>query len=137
MGRFLTGIVVGIVLTLGAQKYHVLRTSQGVELVPKLVTGFGETYLDVRDYTPDDWAQHKQVVAAVVHAGKEHILGESASRSLLDGMDGVLENLGLRSGTADGEARRRDAREREAEDDRFGTRYEDSRYRESATRRRY
>lgn len=97
MGRFVMGIIVGIALTIGAQRYHVLNTDQGIQFVPKLVQGFGETYLDVREFTLDDWSRHKSVAAAVVHAGKESILRDGASETLVDGMDDVLRDLGLRS----------------------------------------
>ena len=43
LSGFLIGVVVGGGLVFGAQRYHVLRTEQGFEVVPKLSADFSET----------------------------------------------------------------------------------------------
>lgn len=97
MGRFIFGFLCGAAFVLGSLKYHVIRTETGVEFVPKLVSNFGDTYIDSRGFSPADWAKHKQAMAAIVHARKEFILRETADDSLIDGMHDALDNLGLRS----------------------------------------
>ncbi|HEX4131351.1 MAG TPA: hypothetical protein VHZ24_15030 [Pirellulales bacterium] len=72
---FVTGSVVGGSLVFGSLSYHFLRTGDGVELIPKGSPSFAETYLDIRQFTPSDWAGHKTVAAAVVAAKKESIFG--------------------------------------------------------------
>lgn len=97
IGSFVFGVMVGAALCFTALKFHVLRTKDGVEFVPKLTANFGETYVDVRNFKMDDWNQHKALVAAIVHSGKTDLMGESAASSLRDQAEGVLNQLGFRS----------------------------------------
>ncbi len=95
MGSFLMGFVVGGLAVYGSLNYHVLRTKDGFELVPKLSATFKESYLDVRQYTTSDWSQHKTVLSALVRAKKEHLITDSASQQLTEGIDNLLGDLGL------------------------------------------
>jgi hypothetical protein len=97
IGTFLFGVAVGAALCYGSLMYHVLRTNEGFEIVPKLTPNFSETYVDVRNYKVEDWNQHKSLVAAIVHAGKGSLLGESAVDSLRDEAQHVLDRLGFRA----------------------------------------
>ncbi len=92
-GSFITGIVVGGAAVFGGLKYHVLRTDSGVEVVPKLSATFSETYLDVRQFDASDWTEHRQVAAAVVRAGKQHLFQNAAGESLRDTVDKLLGEL--------------------------------------------
>ena len=47
ISSFLCGVMVGGALVFFAQRYHVVRTDQGFVTVPKLSSGFDETYVDV------------------------------------------------------------------------------------------
>ena len=101
--RFLTTFFLGMVVGGGgvffAQKVHVLRTEQGVEFVPKLTTGFSETYVDVRQFSAGDWENHKELAAAIVHAKKEYILSGSASEQTRQGIGSFVDQLkSLKSG---------------------------------------
>ena len=95
MGRFLIGFVLGGVTVLGALKYHVLRTDDGIEIVPKLSGTFSDTYVDTRGFDTSDWANHKTVMAAVVSARKEHVLKDTAATELVKSVGGMLEGLGF------------------------------------------
>ena len=98
-GSFFFGVLVGGLLVFGAQKYHVVRTDKGVELVPKLTSGFGETYVDVRNFKSSDWAQHKTLAAAIVSAKKEYIFNDSAADQVRQGLGGLIDGLrNLREG---------------------------------------
>jgi hypothetical protein len=70
---FLAGAVVGGGLVFGALSYHVLRTDNGMEFIPKLSPIFAEAYLDVRSFTSADWARHKATAAAIVQAKKQSL----------------------------------------------------------------
>lgn len=97
MGRFsnfLAGVAVGGVVMFVSLKYHVLRTADGYELVPKLTAGFSETYVDVRSFGVSDWANHKSLVAAIVRADKQKILQNSSAESLTEGVQEMLKGLG-------------------------------------------
>ena len=92
---FVMGFVIGALTVLGSLKYHVLRTDEGVEVVPKLSATVSETYLDVRGFGISDWTEHKSVMAAVVQSNKGHILKDAAATELVDSVDGMLQGLGF------------------------------------------
>jgi hypothetical protein len=93
LGSTLTGVVLGGGLVYGALNYHVLRTPEGVELVPKLSATFDETYLDVRQYGVSEWADHDLVARAIVKSGKDHILKDAATRSVQDGINSIWNKV--------------------------------------------
>lgn len=93
LGSILFGAVLGAGLVFGAFNYHVLRTAEGVEFVPKLTANFSDIYLDVRQYGVSDWADHEQVARAVVKSGKDHILKDSATRSVQEGINSLWEKV--------------------------------------------
>jgi hypothetical protein len=96
IGTFFFGALFGAAVCFTALKYHVLRTNDGFQLVPKLTANFSETYVDVRNFKPDDWNRHKGLVAAIVHSGKTNMLGDSAVGSLRDQAEDLLGQLGVR-----------------------------------------
>ena len=89
----LLGVALGAGLVYGALNYHVLRTTEGVEFVPKLSATFSETYLDVRQFGVSDWADHQVVARAVMQAGKDELLTDSATRSLQEGVQGLIDGI--------------------------------------------
>lgn len=93
LSSILLGIVIGAGLVYGALNYHVLRTPEGVEFVPKLSATFSETYLDVRQFGVSDWAEHQLVARAVMKAGKDDLLTDSATRSLQEGVQGFIDGI--------------------------------------------
>ena len=97
MTRFFLGFIVGGAVVFTSLKYHVLRTDEGIQLVPKLNATFSKTYFDVRGFDVQDWTQHRTLSAAVVAAKKEHLFHGAASESLRQGLQGVLNDLGLDS----------------------------------------
>jgi hypothetical protein len=97
MGRlssFVFGVAVGGAAVFTSLKYHVVRTDEHFELVPKLNATFAETYVDIRDFDLADWSDHKTLMAALVRADKQEVLKNSAADSLADGMGTLLEKLG-------------------------------------------
>jgi hypothetical protein len=76
-----------------ALNFHVLRTASGFELVPKVSMSAAGTYLDVREFRASDWSEHKQVVAAIVQAKKEHLLKDSAVDQISEGINGWINRF--------------------------------------------
>jgi hypothetical protein len=93
LSGFLLGVVVGGGLVFGAQRYHVLRTEQGFEVVPKLSANFTDCYVDIRNFSPDDWSEHKALAAAIIGAKKESIFHGSAADAVREKMSGLLNEL--------------------------------------------
>ena len=51
-------------------------------LVPKLQAQFDEAYVDIRQFTFEDWNQHRSLAVAMTQADKGYLLQESATDSL-------------------------------------------------------
>lgn len=93
LGALVTGVVVGGGLVYGSLNYHVLRTDEGLEMVPKAEATFSDTYLDVRNFGVSDWADHEQVAHAVLKAGKDHILKDAAAHSVSEGLNSLWNRM--------------------------------------------
>ncbi len=96
MGRlstFVFGVIVGVVLTFGSQRYHVVRASDGFHLVPKLSASFSQAYVDVRSFGIADWAEHRGLAGAIIRAKKDHLLKGSATDQLRDGLHDAVDAL--------------------------------------------
>jgi hypothetical protein len=93
LGAFFFGFIAGGIFVLGALKYHVIKAEDGVHLVPKMGATFSETYVDIRSFSPNDWAQHPNLTAAIVRADKAHLMNGAAVDSLFDGVEGLLRSM--------------------------------------------
>lgn len=90
---FILGVAVGAGLTMASLKYHFLYTKDGLKAVPKQSPTFAETFLDVREFNATDWAEHKDVLAAVMHAEESEILEGAAVNSIREGLDHWVERF--------------------------------------------
>lgn len=94
-GPFLTGVIVGGIAVFASLSYHFIRTNDGVELVPKQSPVFTETYVDARNFTPAQWAEHKSLVAAITRANKlEKIVGGQVGDQMQQAVQGFTEQFG-------------------------------------------
>jgi hypothetical protein len=61
---------------LAALSLHVVRTADQIPitLVPKDQLGITDTYVDTRNWTLDDVAQHPELVEKLIHVGKADVL---------------------------------------------------------------
>lgn len=93
LGSFIAGMLVGGGLIFGSQNYHVLRTDDGVTVVPKLTASFSDIYVDVRKFGVSDWAQHKALAAAIVKAKKDDIFKDSTTESVKQGVNNFVNEF--------------------------------------------
>lgn len=85
MGKFyafLLGILAGFGLYHVASSYHVLRAESGWHMIPKVSQSLGDTYVDIREFDPGDWAKHPEVAAAVIQSGNEALVTGAAETAL-------------------------------------------------------
>ena len=75
----LTGLVLGGGLMWGALKYHVLRTSEGLKLVPKRNTTLADTYLDVRSWGLAEWSQHPDLAWSLAESGQTSVMSNAGT----------------------------------------------------------
>lgn len=95
LGSFLFGLVLGGGLVYFGLVYHLVQSEDGFHLVPKLQPTFAESYVDVRKFSAADWANHRNLVMAIMQAKQERILTSSATEQMQQSVDQVLQGLGL------------------------------------------
>ncbi len=83
---FFLGMVVGGGLLYTAEHYHMVRAQDGFHLIPKTESKLAATYVDIRNFSPADWAQHADVAMAITNAKQGQLLENSATQSLQDGL---------------------------------------------------
>lgn len=93
LGAFLLGVAVGAGLVFGSLKYHVLRAHDGLHVVPKVAATFEDAYVDIRQFGPSDWNDHRTLAAALIKANQEDLIGETAAYSLRDSLRSALDGL--------------------------------------------
>ncbi|TVS15288.1 MAG: hypothetical protein EA424_16540 [Planctomycetaceae bacterium] len=94
MGRFwifFWGMVVGAILLYGAMTYHVVNTHDGLQVVPKTTSGLAGTYVDIRGFGIDDWAEHRDLAMALIQAGKGELLGDAAISPVRETLEAWLK----------------------------------------------
>ncbi len=95
LSSFVFGCVVGAGLMFGALNYHVVKTNEKVHLIPKQKASLRETYVDVRDFSPQQWTEHPELAAAIMTAGKPEIMQGSAMQSIHGAVDSAVRAVGL------------------------------------------
>ena len=90
---FILGMVVGGVLLYGAQQNHLIRAKDGFHLVPKVKPQLAATYVDIRNFTVSNWAQHADVAMALVAANQGQLMENSAADALRTGVDRLLDRV--------------------------------------------
>ncbi len=90
IGTFFLGFLVGAVTIYASLHYHVLRTADGVQLIPKLTSTLSETFVDVRQFGFQEWSEHQALAAAIARAGKSELLQGAVTQPLQDVVGGVM-----------------------------------------------
>ena len=93
LGSFLMGVVVGAAAVYGSLRYHVVRTDDGVEVVPKVQATFSETYVDVRGFGASEWSERRGLAMALARAGHEDVLKDAAIDQVRRGLDQLFGGL--------------------------------------------
>lgn len=94
---FVLGFIAGGVIVYFAPRYHIVRTDEGVQVVPKISSSFANTYVDIREFGFAEWSDHKLVAAALVASDKSYILEDAGEEGVLEGFQDIL--LGKRDET--------------------------------------
>lgn len=89
-GTFVIGMAVGAVVLYVALGYHLIRASDGLHVIPKVNSGLADTYVDVTQFGPADWANHVDVALALAQAGRRDLIESAATGALDRGLDRLL-----------------------------------------------
>ncbi len=90
-GFFLAGLFVGVALTFVGLKYHVVRASDGVHLVPKLTADFREPYMDIREFSLSDWNNHRTLAAAIMRSNRSQIMQSNTLDGIRSSVNQTLD----------------------------------------------
>lgn len=86
-------MVVGGFLLHALMTYHVVRAVDGIHIVAKRPPRLSEAFVDARAFQLSDWAARPQLASALVRAGKQHLLGETAASSLRNNFEQLMQNV--------------------------------------------
>lgn len=87
---FIFGVIVGGLLIYGGLHYHLINSTSGLHLVPKVNSTLSSTYVDVRGWGLDEWTQHQDVAAALLSANRQDLMQSAAEDSIRTGLDRIL-----------------------------------------------
>jgi hypothetical protein len=90
VSTFIFGMVTGGLLIYLALNFHLIHAKDGLHLIPKAESKLAATYVDVRSFTPADWAQHADVAVALMRAERNDLLQSAATDSIWNAADRLL-----------------------------------------------
>ena len=93
MSRFLYGMITGAAMLYVAMHFHVVRSNDGVFLVPKLSNNLTDVYVDIRQYKLRDWETHKPLAAAIMKSNQSHLLDDAALGGFRSSVTSLVNGL--------------------------------------------
>lgn len=93
MSKFFFGLLLGAGLMYGAMHYHLVRGEDGVFLVPKVTNQLGDVYVDIRDFTLEDWKKHKPLAAAIMKSERSEVLSDATLSGFRENVHSVVDRL--------------------------------------------
>jgi hypothetical protein len=93
LSTFVMGMIVGALLLFAGSRYHVVRANDGFHLIPKSSARLTEPYVDIRQFTIEDWDKHKALAMAIVQADKAHLMQDSATENIRRSFNDLLSGL--------------------------------------------
>ena len=94
---FLFGVFFGAMGMFLSMNYHLVRSKDGFHLVPKMAAKFEQPYVDIRNFTLDDWKQHQSLAVAIMKANKSNLMQESALDNFRDATQSLIDQLNGKS----------------------------------------
>ncbi|MGV3485731.1 MAG: hypothetical protein ACO1RT_15040 [Planctomycetaceae bacterium] len=94
IGSFFSGMVAGMVLFFVLNHYHLVRSDDGLFVVPKLSQNLQDSYVDIRNFGLRDWQEHRLLAASILRSGRHELLEDSSltgfRKTVVTLMDGLL-----------------------------------------------
>jgi hypothetical protein len=102
IGTFVTGMATGAALLAGATHYHLVRGKEGVFVVRKVQNNLADIYVDTRDFTVEDWMNHRMLAVAIMQAEKGEVFDDSSLKTFRGTVqelaNGLLKSASTQSG---------------------------------------
>jgi len=70
--------------------FHIVRTEEGYQFVPKTGLSFRDTYVDIRKFTLPEWREHVGLAEALVKSGKGGLIQGTAENTAREIFDSLL-----------------------------------------------
>jgi hypothetical protein len=77
LGTFFFGMIAGLTIFYVANYYHIVRSSSGVFVIPKINQNLSDTYVDTRNFDLSDWQQHRMLAASILRSERKELLDDS------------------------------------------------------------
>jgi hypothetical protein len=87
---FLSGVLAGGVLIYLAMNLHLIRARDGFHCIAKAHPQLAATYVDIRQFGVQDWAQHPEVAAALINSNRRDLMEGAVDQTLGNGLDRIL-----------------------------------------------
>ena len=82
---FVIGSIVGASCVFVALQYHIVRTHDGFQMVPRTPQhSIGLAYADIRDWNAEQWADRPELARALVAHGSSDMIASSVTENLAD-----------------------------------------------------
>lgn len=81
---FLGGILTGCLLVGLAYEYHFVMSDQGFLVVPKTQSALKNVYVDIRDWSLEDWGDHADVARALIQDGRSELITTGTAQDALE-----------------------------------------------------
>jgi hypothetical protein len=78
------GAVLGCGITIVAFRWHVVRANDGWHMIASGTSMPVDCFADVREWTPNEWADHPQLATSMVAAGKGDLVMRTSATNVLD-----------------------------------------------------
>lgn len=93
MSRFFFGMITGAAMLYVAMHYHLVRGQDGIVLVPKISNNLTNTYVDIREFTLEDWRSHKPLAAAILKSDQSALLSDATLGGFRENINGLVDGL--------------------------------------------
>ncbi len=90
---FLFGIALGATLMYVGLKYHVVRATDGFHMVAKSKAELGTAYVDVRNYTANDWSERLQLATDIANSDNDALKEEVAEATVNNSLDSMWQEF--------------------------------------------
>lgn len=91
--HFTLGVLLGAATMFVALKFHVVRAEDGIHMVPKTLARLNSIYVDIREFSIEDWDNHRELALDLANSRKAYLLEDAAKNSLSNAVLDMFEGL--------------------------------------------
>jgi len=96
---FIAGLVLGIAGLYGAMHYSIVRAQDGIHFIPKISARLEPPYVDIRDFTLDQWQKKQTLALSILKSKKGYLLEDHTLSGFKFAAQQLLEQSTLVSRT--------------------------------------